>query len=343
MVLEDREFLEHFGGKLALGKDWKVFHRHGRALLLIRANRSSVKSARKLYSPQRFLAQLASRLVFNFPLFWRLLPSFGWNLEPSSVLGTLIHRCGKEIDAILLGNPTQEARRLIVLTKGSAPMVLKIGMGEPATSLVRQEANFISNEGEKAAEIPPLKFRSHGENWECFGIPYFEPGDATLKQICKILDRWWSGEIVSMKDLSSWSLLEESTNPYAPMLRESCAELKLKPARLHGDLAPWNIRFSEENHLMMIDWEAGQNCDVPCWDLVHFLYQQYMLVERLEPEEVCAKVLKLLAQQPASSLLLKAGWAGQERLLFASYLIAMATEDIDNNQIQALLRVKKRE
>lgn len=90
----------------------------------------------------------------------------------------------------------------------------------------------------------------------------------------------------------------------------------------------------------MIDWEAGQISDVPCWDLLHFLFQQFVLVDRLNSEEVLKRIQNFLVEPPAKNLLAQAGWAGRESLLLASYLIAMATEKDEAKEVLVLLQIR---
>lgn len=341
MHSDDQEFLERLGGELQPGRGWKIFSRRGRALLVMPAAASSLKAGARLYSPQRFLAKIASRFSLTVPFVWRAIPAIGWKVDAAGPLGRIIHELGVEVDAILLGNPSQEARRALILTKGKEPLVMKVGVGKSAAKVVKREAEFIESQGDSCEEIPEILKRASGENWECFGIPYLEGGDVSIVGVCETLNRWWSGESVLMSTLPSWHRLESSDDRDASMIMKACAELELRPARSHGDLAPWNVRFRESGEIAMIDWEDGQMRDVPCWDLVHFLFQQLVLVERIDSEEVMERIQNFLVEPPARDLLSQAGWAGREGLLFASYLIAIATEKDEAQKILRLLHVKE--
>lgn len=339
---DDQSFLERLGGQVGPGKSWKVFQRNGRVLLVMPASASSFIAGSKLYSPQRKLAKIATRFSLTMPFVWRAFPSFDWQIDEKSSLGQILEYFGVEADAILLGNPAQEARRILILTKGPKPIVLKIGVGEPAISLVRKEAKFIEAEEVSCQEMSGLIARANGKGWECFGIPYLKAGEVTLEEICKTLDTWWCGDPVAMSSLDSWSLLKTSTHKHAEVISKACAGLQLRPARLHGDLAPWNVRSGAGGKIKMIDWEGGAKKDVPCWDALHFVFQKLVLIDRCSPRDVYENITNVLKRPSLAGLLAKAGWGGHEDLFFASYLIAMATEKPEAHAVLEMLHVDVR-
>ena len=52
---------------------------------------------------------------------------------------------------------------------------------------------------------------------------------------------------------------------------------------VHGDFAPWNIRTTKENNLLLLDWEFSKEEGLPFYDL---FYYQYMVMITLNSNVV---------------------------------------------------------
>ena len=51
---------------------------------------------------------------------------------------------------------------------------------------------------------------------------------------------------------------------------------------------------SKNGDVSVIDWEFGREEGVPGWDLVHYLFLSFHLVDRLSPIESSIRVVDLL-------------------------------------------------
>ena len=56
-----------------------------------------------------------------------------------------------------------------------------------------------------------------------------------------------------------------------------------KSVFVHGDFAPWNIRTTKENNLLLLDWEFSKEEGLPFYDL---FYYQYMVMITLNSNVV---------------------------------------------------------
>jgi len=331
----DQLLLEALGGRLEPGKGWKVLMRGGHVLLLMPARASAMKAGANLYSPQRALARLVTMALLKLPLLWRFLPEVEWKWEEDSVMEKVLEKTGASVSAVLLGNPAHEGRRALVLTGEKNPKVVKVGVGEVAARLVARERNFLEEASLKHADVPKVRFACSGDDWEFFGVPFFRTNDDVgLPALFPMLQEWLEEERVPMSSLPGWQLLMSSALPGAKDLAEKCRGILLRPSLVHGDLAPWNLRRNDEGKLIPIDWEEGRESDVPCWDLVHFAFQGLALVDRKSSGEIREELENLMAKGDFAQLIEESGWSGKENLLFISYLVAMATEDL---HVSALL------
>lgn len=331
---DDQDFLELLGGELDGLSTWRCFRRNGRTLVIFPSGGCGARAAGQLYSPQRFLAKVAARVAFGLPGVWRLLPSFSWAIKESSPLGQWTGSLGMMLDAVLLGNPSHEGRRALAIGEGQ---VVKIGVSGEAARLVQHEGDFLAQKSDETQAFPTLVQQHAGDGWAAFVMPFYQDCDLSDEGVIEIVERWLGGEKVAIVNLAGWEKIENLDDPKLRWIVEGCADLKLSPSLMHGDLAPWNVRQDERGLPVLIDWEEARQQAVPCWDVVHFVFQKLVLIERRAPRVVFKEMLSFLSSTKMDQLMVKSGWKGFERLLFASYLVAMATEDDHAHSILTLI------
>lgn len=70
----------------------------------------------------------------------------------------------------------------------------------------------------------------------------------------------------------------------------------------HGDFTPWNCRVEGEV-LQVFDWEMLDKQGVPLGDLFHFVYQQAILVDRLDAAQLHQKIQQMLHLPPVQAFI----------------------------------------
>jgi aminoglycoside phosphotransferase (APT) family kinase protein len=63
---------------------------------------------------------------------------------------------------------------------------------------------------------------------------------------------------------------------------------------VHGDFAPWNLKWAKEGRLAAVDWEEARPSGLPTIDLVHFHIIQEFLFSDKEPTETWQLLQKIL-------------------------------------------------
>lgn len=326
----DQKFLTALGGEPGEGDEWRCFSRNGRVLVIFRSTRQGVHQARALYSPQSLIARLASRILLGPFGLWQFLPSLRWGEHEEAPLAKVLKETGVKAQAILLGNPNHQGRRAIVLGDGK---VIKVGVSGEAARLVIREADFLEKNGAGENGLPKLLGRFQDGECSAFAIAHFADGTLSQDEVITLAESWLGGEERPIEGLESWQSLAGSSRAGAQTVAESCAGLSLRPSLMHGDLAPWNVRIGEAGDPVLIDWEGGRENAIPGWDLLHYYFQKLVLVQKKSPEETSAEVRAFLKSPQVSSYLKSCGWWGHEKILFASYLVAMATENSHINPI----------
>jgi RIO-like serine/threonine protein kinase len=110
------------------------------------------------------------------------------------------------------------------------------------------------------------------------------------------------------------------TIPGGDRIRDTIANLPLRPSIQHGDLARWNLLKTETGALKVLDWEWGVSEGMPGIDLVHFIAQDLRLVERLPDAMVFRKTIGALKRPYWRDYIVRSGWNGFEREMIITCL-----------------------
>jgi hypothetical protein len=229
--------------------------------------------------------------------------------------------------AVLAGNPNAPGRRFVFLLFDAVrnPVaVVKAGCSERAREFIRQEASILREFGGKCAGIPSLRDESVCGNSVAFSTDFIagsSPVGASSGQLETILTAWLDEtREVALGELPAWQRLVQ-TNREAPLpeIIRSLANAKVRPALMHGDFAPWNVKVAG-GHWTVLDWERGERAGVPGWDWLHFVLQPAVLVQREPLTQTLDRLERLFAAAEFSRYAQRAKIAGHEWLLTAAYL-----------------------
>ena len=326
-ILAPLGFDEHGDGS------WRVLRRGGHILLLVPDCAASVSKGLQLYRPQRLSARLFFRAVSKFPFGRLLLKRITGSITSGAALQTVLDTTEASLVCILLGNPSQEERRIILLAETGTGnhFIIKLGWGVPAVEKISREQKFLEMNAGRNAVIPsPIKVWQE-DQWAAFAIPYFDaPGDVPFEKICEVLKSWGlDSPAVKLSSLDEWvgvvSRIPDKKERECLINRS--AGLEIKKSLAHRDFTPWNVLSSKNGDISVIDWEFGREEGVPGWDLVHYLFLSAHLVDRLSPGEASIRVVDLLESKAKCVELVKYwGWAGNVDLLVKSYFYSMSDQ-----------------
>jgi hypothetical protein len=274
--------------------------------------------------------------VLKFPFGRLFLKRIEGSISPGAAIQTVLDTTEASLVCILLGNPSQEERRIILLAETGTGhhFIIKLGWGVLAVEKISRERKFLEMNAGRSAVIPSLTRVWREDQWEAFAIPYFDaPGDVSFEKVCEVLKSWCSNSLaVQLSSLDEWMgvVSRISDEKERECLMNRSAGLKIKKSLSHRDFAPWNILSSKNGDVSVIDWEFGREEGVPGWDLVHYLFLSAHLVDRLPAGEACIRVVDRLESEAKCVELIKYwGWAGNVDLLVKSYFYSMS-EQLEN-------------
>lgn len=210
--------------------------------------------------------------------------------------------------------PTRKAVASLVDTPACKPVaVAKVPLGVRSARNILYEADILKSlEEEKPGIAPRVRYvdRTAG-----ISLQDSISGRSTSRRLTQAHMDWLVGLRRSgietslrkqserlMKRLAQLDGLEEKTRHLLKNLLEQLNDPTPLPAFwVHGDFAPWNLRWVEEGKLVGVDWEEARQIGLPCTDLVYFYVIQDFLFCDNPPAKTWQRLQKFANSRLARS------------------------------------------
>jgi PAS domain-containing protein len=283
--------------RVALGRrEFFVLRRHGHELLAIPSTLRSSRDALGLYLPQTAKAR-AAKTVFSILLrtpLASMLPVREVTIERMPLTDFLCSLADGKLPefAVLLGNPAEPGRRLVVGVfgkDGKCHKVVKCAIDPTGCELLAGERSVLQRLNGKFPDVPKVLATSDAHDFAAIAMDFFrEPDEAmTRTERIELARRWiWPDEPVPLHSLPPWQLVMPAAQTRSDAL--------VRPVVFHGDFTPWNLR-KKGSDWTVIDWEKASTHGPALWDLLHYEVQTAILVDRLGARDVLRKVDELVA------------------------------------------------
>ena len=292
--------------------------RHGMVSLSLPDSREGAAHAFRLYQPQKRLARLktfALKLLISRGLHpWileKVLPASYENIQPWEF------SYSPETVGILLGSSEHLIYRAIASYRGADGWeVAKLGRGEAARTMLRNEAAVLRELSKRGLSVPRcLGLHEHGE-MTILRMPYLAGSGLSIRDSGEALDVLiqWAGNAApeSISGFEEWksicAALETTADGREAL--ESLSTQVVRPVIAHGDFARWNLLHQANGPLIVLDWEWGNTHGMPGLDLVHYFAQDALLVRQLDSANALRVVEASLSLPKAKAYLAQTGWTG---------------------------------
>lgn len=280
-----------------------------RIALALPLERALAGEVLKLYRPMKFRARLMTwglrgmiatgrHRILGKKCGGSAIPEISW-LRSSGPLGFLGCNPSHGIRCVLLSEDKSGVRR-----------VTKLAIGSGHDSLAREARQLEKLSGEFEG-IPKLGGFERGEDWTALWTGHFAtPGPRRMEaqMVVPLLESWFSKESVHLGAIV-W--LRPAIDRASPALAGVLRKQVVRSALVHGDFAPWNLRW-DDGRLMVIDWEGGCEDGIAGLDLGHGLVLESRLVEKLSGTELIDSVLGKAGRGGMNDYLAKSGWKDRE-------------------------------
>ena len=215
----------------------------------------------------------------------------------------------------MLGNPDHAVRRLIATYQvGDFWEVAKIAFGHEGISMLRQEADLLATLHSQLSRAPRLIGFHQSKDLAVMRMSSVEGqplAAGEVEGVVELLDDWLSrSNAVPLPKFSEWSAIcsaLEECQGGSEVVR-ALAGCQVRSALCHGDFARWNLIRSSCGRLAVIDWEWGATDGMGGLDLVHFVCQESLLIDRLRPAEAVAEIVRQLNSPKMHAHLCRTGW-----------------------------------
>ena len=267
----------------------------------------------KFYAQDSFRAQIIAfllRFVFFIGIHKRVFRKVTCYLKPEkgyTFLGFLNYHW-----ALFTGTSGPNRKAIFYVTSEKRKSFIKIGLSRTSEYLIETEARMLNRLAKKNIQsfnFPKIKTQKK---------TYIETTDISnnLKRSQKLsgLHIQAIGELNSFSSLSlplhclpAWNrakeILVQRSNlkdPRIPnglitklkkLIQTMDVQQKIECGYMHGDFTPWNM-FEGKEKLNIYDWELNHQLMPIGYDLYHFISQKGILIEKLNWQEIEAKIKK---------------------------------------------------
>lgn len=258
---------------------------------------------------QGLLCLYACRLLGHVP---------GIKTARINVKGVGLPFVGKFMPVVYIGTPGPQQKAVVTLVDPHtrvAQSVLKVALGEHAVTSLHREALALETLADQdVVGAPKLLWINTEEGRSCQSVVPGKLTGRTLKQShidwLKKLPR--NGQITTLNQRRE--VLEEAFKDGFPeeavlieqALKGITGTEPIPEILVHGDFAPWNLKFQTGGKIAAIDWEEARFNGLPLHDICHFfaiqahLFGGYDVLSDLIKSLLVGDYLKTLNISPCS-------------------------------------------
>lgn len=289
------------GGGSHEDRTFRILNRNGRPFLFFQDE--DALATLELYAPQTIKARLkkqALKLLLQWNLFHplgRITSPLGIQTPFAKFLAQLSSTIPLPQFGVLCGNSLAPGQKFIFTlfdACGKPTTIVKVGISPIARASVQAESRLLKSAPSTLPGLPPLLNALDTDVFSALAIPFVRrkcPPSVLPSQLPLRLSEWLRPN--SRRNLREFPIWQELIHAGGPLFQRAdrcLGKLAVAPTLFHGDFAPWNILFDENDKCLLIDWESGSLEGIPGWDWFHFLIQTSILVRRERPEATFRRV-----------------------------------------------------
>lgn len=255
------------------------------------------------------------------------------------------HRQQKLIPTIYVGTPSLTRKAVAFLLDSDTRKlcgVAKVPIGSKAADRIIREIDTLTCLAQEKPDLAPRKLFLARDR----GISVQTPinGDPVAQKLSSAHLEWLSRLLVSGKTTSICEQVKILKQQLLALTNFDLREYKIIEREIsslnnstplpvtwvHGDFAPWNLKWIAPQKLAALDWEEARTDGLPLQDLFHYFYIQSYL---LQPN---VRILERIFAMPSVSKYLKSwgiDWACYLQLakfyLIDSWIRSTQKEDLD--------------
>ena len=190
------------------------------------------------------------------------------------------------LPVVYVGTPGPQQKAVVTLVgaeSGSSQAVLKVALGQDAATSIRREAHVLSELERQSQLLAPrlLWIDDHGRR-SCQSVILGKLTGRVLtrRHVAWLLHLPRSGQATTLDAQHEMFIrvFEKNFSEEAALIEPALAALAgaapLPLTLVHGDFAPWNLKWLEHGTIVAIDWEEACFGGLPLHDICHFYAMQ---------------------------------------------------------------------
>lgn len=250
---------------------------------------------------------------------------FKFHLKKLAVSGSFnlyVNDCDKNIFrnpngwALFTGTAGPNRKMIFWQNKNGKNIYTKIALTNASQLLIKKEKKALEKLQETSLkEIAFPKIHSHSEKYISLeevnirqnikknsfsNIPVNTLQDWSLKNLLKENlkeTNWWNKAIQNLQEALQFNDSRLSKGLFIKInyLKDYLSKNEFSFTTLaHGDFTPWNI-FFDDNKIGIIDWELSEPGMPALFDIIHYIYQENILIEKNSFSIIHAKIDKIFS------------------------------------------------
>ncbi|MBQ0768225.1 MAG: phosphotransferase [Bizionia sp.] len=256
------------------------------------------------------------------------------NIKKQSILNKILEQYDYDGFSIFTGTVGENRKAIIELHKDKKTFIfIKVALTESAKVLVENEVKklqFLDLIHFKKLTVPKLLNSSQKNIVEINNIKpnnfkqKLEIGDVHIDALTELysktskIEKWNNLNVLQISQDNIKFLLDEN-GIFNELIIKQSKDLSEKLALLskgildtkedvavslsHGDFTPWNMFVTKEK-LLLFDWELSESKMPLMFDLIHFVFQTDVLINKRDYQDIKA-ALKVLLQESKVQLIMR--------------------------------------
>ena len=187
---------------------------------------------------------------------------------------------------IYVGTPGPTRKAVVTFAQpetGRLVSIMKIPLGTRAVDSITQEANALRNlEKNRTKVAPKLQYHDPASGWSLQeAINGYPAGSRLTNDHYIFIQKLYNASSFTTLTILAASLLDrlvhlsslssEELFSINHILNQIHDDTFLATGWVHGDFAPWNLKWVSDNKLMAVDWEFAESNSPAGLDLIHYL------------------------------------------------------------------------
>ena len=207
------------------------------------------------------------------------------------------------VPVIYVGTPGAQQKAVITLIEinsGNPVAVMKVALADGAIASIITEASMLKRLLSKGVDDVPRLIginQENGVSLQTVVSGKLANGNMDIAMLNSLLGMFKT-EITTTLDEQKIKLdpfvtnrIHDFNSRQQELIKRALSLLggsdSIPMPLVHGDFAPWNIKQISRDKCALIDWEDGEECGLPMWDICHFNFIQACLFNKPINKQNC--------------------------------------------------------